>query len=321
MGKNKHYITSAVPVFSCMALFFLMTMLCAEKLPQKDTNKIIVATVNDRPIYKKELTAGIPAGLFAVERKRVESQKLERLIYVELLSQFLSRNKILVSSNTIDKEIAELRKNPPSSGCSCCRYESLEQFLEFNYFTLEEFKELIKVNMGLSIYIEKLWTKEAKSYIASNKQRIEAAGKAYCKAYHIFFNVFQDPDYGKSTDKVIAKKKVLATAAWKRLEKGESFEQVARDVSDDSMSANAGGFLGVIPSNLFGMEFDKAVRQLPPGKYSKPVLSLWGYHIIKKDALDEKDIEAILKDDFFNNKKKELLTNIRENAAIELKKP
>ena len=319
MGKNKHYIASTASVFLCMALFFFMTVLCAEKLPQKDTNKIIVATVNDRPIYKKELTSGIPAGLFAAERKRIESQKLECLIYVELLSQFLSKNKIVASSKTINKEIEELRKNPPSAGCSCCRYESLEQFLAFNYFSLEEFKELIKANMGLSIYIGRLWTKEAKSYIVSNKQRIEAAGKAYCKAYHIFFNVFQDPDYGKSTDKVIAKKKVLATAAWKRLEKGESFEQVARDVSEDSMSANAGGFLGVIPSNLFGMEFDKTVRQLLPGKHSKPVLSIWGYHIIKKDVLNEKDIETILKGDFFDKKRSELLKNIRENARIELK--
>lgn len=320
MENNKHHIALAA-TSSCVTFFLFITgsMLCADKPSSKDANKTIVATVSGRPIYKKELTAGIPMGLFAAERKRVEKEKLERLVYIEMLSQFLNKNKIAVSRENVDKEIAELKKNPPPAGCSCCRYESLKQFLELNYFTIKEFRKLLSSNIGLDTYIENLWEKESKRYIASHKQRAEDIRKNCIKAYHIFFNVFQDSDYNKNPDKVIAKKKALAMAAWKRLKKGEPFGKIAEKVSEDSMSASDGGSLGIIPFDSFGAEFEKAARQLLPEKHSKPILSPWGYHIIKKGVLNEKNIESLLKQDFFDEEKEKLLKEIQEKAKINLK--
>ncbi len=63
-----------------------------------------------------------------------------------------------------------------------------------------------------------------------------------------------------------------------RLEKGESFEELAKKYSDDPRTASRGGDLGfarLIP------ELDSAKQVTPVGKHSKPFLSPFGYHILK----------------------------------------
>ncbi len=65
---------------------------------------------------------------------------------------------------------------------------------------------------------------------------------------------------------------------YNRLEKGEDFAELAKEFSDDPRTASRGGDLGfarLIP------ELDSAKQVTPVGKYSKPFLSPFGYHILK----------------------------------------
>src|SRR5688572_1279621 len=65
---------------------------------------------------------------------------------------------------------------------------------------------------------------------------------------------------------------------------GVSFDTVARRESSDSVSAAQGGLLGTVARGAFPPEFERAAFALPPGELSQPVLSPFGYHIIKVDA-------------------------------------
>jgi peptidyl-prolyl cis-trans isomerase D len=65
---------------------------------------------------------------------------------------------------------------------------------------------------------------------------------------------------------------------------GASFDTVARRESADSVSAAQGGLLGTVARNSFVPEFERAAFTLEPGEISQPVLSPYGYHIIKVDA-------------------------------------
>jgi len=68
-----------------------------------------------------------------------------------------------------------------------------------------------------------------------------------------------------------------------RATRGESFEDLAREFSDDSVSGADGGDLGRGPKGRFVEEFDDALFRLRPGQLSEPVLTQFGWHLIKME--------------------------------------
>jgi peptidyl-prolyl cis-trans isomerase SurA len=66
-----------------------------------------------------------------------------------------------------------------------------------------------------------------------------------------------------------------------RLQKGEDFQTVAQQVSDDPNAKNNRGDLGYITVFTLPYEFENAIYNTPAGKYSAAVRSKAGYHIFK----------------------------------------
>jgi peptidyl-prolyl cis-trans isomerase D len=62
------------------------------------------------------------------------------------------------------------------------------------------------------------------------------------------------------------------------------FEDIAKNESEDSVSAANGGSLGTVGHGQFVPAFDSAAFKLKPGELSGPVLSPFGYHLIRVDA-------------------------------------
>jgi len=71
----------------------------------------------------------------------------------------------------------------------------------------------------------------------------------------------------------------------KRITGGESFEAVAKEVSQDPGSAAQGGSLGEIEPGIMDPAFDKAAFALKPGVVSEPVRSRFGFHLIEVDSV------------------------------------
>jgi len=65
---------------------------------------------------------------------------------------------------------------------------------------------------------------------------------------------------------------------------GAKFEEVARRESADSGSAQQGGDLGRGTRGRFVPAFEEAAYALAPGELSQPVLTPFGYHVIRVDA-------------------------------------
>lgn len=72
-----------------------------------------------------------------------------------------------------------------------------------------------------------------------------------------------------------------AQAIEQRLAAGESFESVAKEVSDDPATAASGGDLGYFGKGIMTPEFEKAVFSMAVGERSKPVQTPFGFHIIE----------------------------------------
>lgn len=63
--------------------------------------------------------------------------------------------------------------------------------------------------------------------------------------------------------------------------KGEDFEAMAREFSDDPGSARAGGDLGFASRGTMVPEFEAVAMRLKPGEISMPVETDFGYHLIQ----------------------------------------
>ncbi|NOX62853.1 MAG: hypothetical protein GXP42_13045 [Chloroflexi bacterium] len=77
-----------------------------------------------------------------------------------------------------------------------------------------------------------------------------------------------------------------------RIEGGEPFEDVAKEMSDDPGSAEQGGDLGWFGRGRMVAEFEDVAFSLEPGQLSEPVKTPFGYHIIEvleKDPAREVD--------------------------------
>lgn len=76
-----------------------------------------------------------------------------------------------------------------------------------------------------------------------------------------------------------------------RLEAGEDFAALAGEFSEDPGSASMGGDLGWNERGVFVPEFEEALFGLEEtGQYTQPVLTQFGYHIIRLDGLRGGDI-------------------------------
>ena len=99
-----------------------------------------------------------------------------------------------------------------------------------------------------------------------------------------------------------------------RLNKGESFEELSKELNDDASVKDNGGYLGkdINDRSPYDENFLDAAIKLEIGKYSStPVKSQYGYHIIYKVSQADKPSIDSVKDDV----KKKIAQTIRKNDS------
>ena len=115
---------------------------------------------------------------------------------------------------------------------------------------------------------------EIADYYDKNKKDFERPARANLSVLII-------PRAVSPADSAAVRNRVLALR--ERIVKGEKFEDVAKVESADSASGAAGGALGRGPKGRFVPQFEDAAFALNPGELSQPVLTPFGYHLIKVD--------------------------------------
>ncbi len=82
---------------------------------------------------------------------------------------------------------------------------------------------------------------------------------------------------------ILVKKQSEAILILERLKKGESFTNLAKELSIDKGSAKKGGDLGLFGRGMMVKPFEEAAFKLNKGEVtSEPVKTEFGYHIIKR---------------------------------------
>ena len=130
------------------------------------------------------------------------------------------------------------------------------------------------------------------------------------QARHILSALLPDADETARAAALEKSRDIIA-----RLDAGESFEGLAKELSDDPGSAASGGDLGFFGRGVMDPEFENAVFELQQGERSQPVRSAFGYHVI--ELVDIKPAVAIPLADVRDELANQLLAEERGNLFYE----
>lgn len=234
------------------------------------------------------------------ELKKFKQKLLEQMIDERLLRQEAKKQKITPTPRDIDAGIAEVRRRFKSE-------EEFKQELKKSGLTEEQFRQRIKEQLMVMQLIER----EVKSKISpptdaevqqlfDTLQKINAGEKPNTqnpdqdkqllglaqalkrmseetvRARHILIRVEKNATL---KEKSAALKKIKDIQ--EKIKNGADFAEMAKQFSEDPASAQRGGDLGYFSRGDMVPEFEKVAFSLEIGKVSEPVLTDFGYHLIK----------------------------------------
>ena len=199
---------------------------------------------------------------------------------------------------------------------------ALKQY--YGYTTIDEYKEALKINYLRNEVIEAY----AKSLIDDgdiNKYyENEIVGDREVSHIQIIPDVTDDMN---NDEKEEAENKALETAkeVIAKLKKGEKFEDLAKEYSEDASTKDNKGSLGYINKGTYGSdEFDNEVYRLAVGEYSNtPVKTTSGYEIVYVTNEKEKKKLEDVKDNIIETLAKNKLNDdatIQVDAVKEIRK-
>lgn len=239
----------------------------------------VIAVVNGDEIYEKELN-GMLTGLYGSVSDASEAEKesvFESLITSKLIEQEAKKRKLNISDKEVDEYMQEVIK---ANGVESKEafYEQLKTTYGYNKDFVDN---LIRSSMEERALYDDIIAKEVKEDEAVIKKAYDDNPSKYkmVQVSHILISL------EKSDSEAAALSKAKALVA--RLITGEDFAALAKANSDDTGSAVSGGVI----SGFFGadnttyvQEFVAASVKLNAGQFTiEPVLSQFGYHIIKAD--------------------------------------
>jgi peptidyl-prolyl cis-trans isomerase C len=172
------------------------------------------------------------------------------------------------------------------------------------------------------------------------EQIVEAAGRkavseqAVRKAYdELVAKMSRDPEFhlyelqfpfsDPKDETVVKAAEEKARTAYERIAKGEAFEAVARDMSDNpSVKAN-GGNRGYLTLAMMGKEYAEVVPTLDKGKASQPFKTQVGWHLVKIEETrvrkppDLQSIRDRLETNLTRQAQSDLIDKLRSEAKIQ----
>ena len=160
------------------------------------------------------------------------------------------------------------------------KYKTVEQVaIEYIELSLDKLAEGVETTEE---QLQAFYEEQKDIYTSKERRRIS----------HILFSLKKEKsgDEDKVLEKAQKVKQRLST---------EDFVELAKQVSDDTLTAEKGGDLGLFNVGTMEPAFEEAASKLKLGEVSEPVKSAFGYHLIKVTELESaktKSFEEVKKD-------------------------
>ncbi len=192
-------------------------------------------------------------------RKNINEYLRNNMVYERLFVSI--KNDVKVNTDSLKKEW--LKKNSTVSS----------QVIWFNYNYIKK--------MDVS-------EEEISNYYLSNHEKFKKDPARKLK----YVKLTNTPSFQDSL-----KIKTLVDSLYNDILSGKDFENLAKTFSEDPGSGAKGGDLGYFGKGRMIPEFEKACFETEPGQVAKPVLTRFGWHIIKvtdkrKNEQDQEEVKA-----------------------------
>jgi peptidyl-prolyl cis-trans isomerase C len=288
-----------------------------------------VAEVEGRKINKADLEKDFKAALESSGKPASDlTDQQKQQGYRAVLDDMIIERLLTKRSADLKVTDAEVEKNLEQYKVMFPTADKLNEALKSHGLTLDKMKDDIRNSLRQQQWIEAqvagkigVTDADAQTFYNGNTDKFQMPDSV--RASHILFAVPQDAKPDVATDK-----EKLAKSTKARIDKGEDFAKLAKDLSDDPGSKANGGDLDFFTHDRMVPEFADAAFKLKVGEVSDPVKSQFGYHIIKvtdKKAArtvpfaEAKDkILAYLKETKKRQAVNELITSMRAKADVKV---
>ena len=259
-------------------------------------------------IYKQQLAANgeTPTGFEAQMRRRIVTQQLYSGIVATSLTTQHDVNYLLklqeqqrdvgymvLKADTYKQDAdatdEEIQKKYSENSEAYMTPEKVSiRYLELNSKDLQTDQEPTEENLH-ELY------EERKSTFGTPEER---------RSRHILLTIDAGADEAK-----LKEVKQKADDLYKQIKEGADFEKLAKEQSQDPGSSQLGGDIGFFGKGSLDPAYEDAMFNLKVGEVSEPVLSAFGYHIIKLEEIKESTTKS------FEEVKDALIKDFKQDLA------
>lgn len=307
-------------IFKIIAVFtILFTTIYAQTLFEDSC----VVRVGNEVITSKDIQDNLE--IYKLQFPNVPEDSLKKAILEELINRKLiliaarKDTSISVSDEEVDKALDNWIQGLKQQFGE----KRFNEELKKEGLTLAKLKNINKEKMKEELMIEKYLAKYITPKIKVTEEELRKFYEDYQDSLRkpARFKVAQILIKFKPTpeeDKAVYKK---ALSVYKKIKSGEPFDKFLR-LSDDDLTRDRGGDLGIVNINQFSDTVKYALLWLKPGDISKPVRGEFGWHIFQ--VVEKKDSFYHLRHIMFkitpSEKDKERAKKRVEKVLKELKK-
>jgi parvulin-like peptidyl-prolyl isomerase len=240
----------------------------------------VAATVNGDAILWSQVDAEIAraAAQFGIDTRSADFEKqreeitkavLDQLIAGRLVLQEARRRNLVASERDVEEQFQSIKR----------RFATEAEFAAalgrtgFTAASLREVLQLTLTQRRVAEAVAPVSVTDAEVRRQFDANRAQYDRPAQIRVSHILFRV------GEGASAAVAQAKARIVQA--RLADGGTFEDLARQYSDDPGSAERGGDLGFVSKGTLVKEFEDVAWSLRPGQTSGLVKTQYGLHIIR----------------------------------------
>ncbi|MBT3923037.1 MAG: hypothetical protein HOF21_10730 [Nitrospina sp.] len=290
-----------------------LLLMAAQEQNLKVSDAELISHIKELPVFQKDNKFNDKTYRDYLQFQRItpgefEDNQRQALLLDKLEKLFRTNTKVLPS------EIREAFNNTEDKAkIDYVRFNN-DHFQVEKSFTDQELNDFFKANDKLfeippqiqveyvkvepKIYLEQIEPREEDIQDYYQSKIADFRVKKTYRASHILIHTKQSEIEGDSSPEekqkqAEAKAKVLATELRGKIMAGADFGETAKKHSDDPGSGQQGGSLGEFPKGTMVSAFEKALDKLEVNEISKPVLTPFGYHIIKLEGREEEKIKPL----------------------------
>jgi peptidyl-prolyl cis-trans isomerase SurA len=288
----------------CTAALAVLAVPVAAQQPAPQVERVghIVAVVGDSAVLNFDLqnallareAQGQPLPESGPARERLMQELLEeRVNELVLLQAALRDTSIVVPDEQINRAVqAEIDERQTALGGPV----ALEQALAQSGMSMLAYRDLLSQQQRRRSLIDQFIARRMQGRKpppisdAALQQAYEAR-RAQLERRPATVTFQQVVVRTQPSPQELARTRIRADSVFERIRAREDFEQLARRVSEDG-TRERGGDLGFFRRNDMVREFADVAFSLRPGEVSAPVLTQFGWHIIKVERVRGAEVQA-----------------------------